>query len=1145
MRKSHYPGISLFLTLCFPLLHATDAIWTGATSSDLNSAANWEGNILPTGIATFDSSYASVNHHPTASALFTIDSFNFVNHAHNFQYTFTGPGALNFTGAGITGSHTNPRIIMDNAISMTTGQFFFNPNTVSSSSIGSATLCLKNSSAGMISMNNAAQIVFADSDSFSTVPITADNHANIDVINHGSISGANEAAQIFLKGSSITAGDHFVLHAANKGCGSKISAHSNTGQIVFDAANTTATLTGGNYVDITLRNGNKKRGATIASIEHGNNAGQLVLDGKNGTASVSLGDYADITLISDRGSIISCPSSGNDAGQILLDGNKGNASFTLGNRATLTLSNQHGSKIPGLGYDAAQLVIDGDRGTSAFSVGHDAFLEFNNGKKCTIQSGKDGHDAAQLLIDANKGTASFAGGNNVWMHLVNSGTITSYHNAGQVVMDGNRGTASMTLGNNCALTVINEGSIYNSSRRTPVAQIAFNGSLANSGEFTLNTGNKVDITAINTSKGSIVNHGHAPIAQIYFKNTTINGNPTLTAINKHRKNGKIAGILFEGTSKAAHTNIALVNSSLLVKTRKLLEIGSLSGDPQSSVKLRHNLQINTASGVMTTFAGVISEAECGKSNLIIEGWGTQQLAGVNTYKGNTIINGGRLLLTGSVRNSVLMNGGILDGTGTVGGDLTVNASAAAIPGINISKLHVAGNYTQKAGGAYVVKLSDANGITESSMLAIGGSAFLDGAVAFYSQTDTYLIGRPYTILTASAISGTFNSLVYAIHPFLDVQALYNRESSVQLLFSTNFVRGAKSYNQTAAALQIDSIAVPRGDKAFVIDNLLDIDACFLPKALDLLAGEQYTCLVSLNQYANRRFTNRIFNAIRSALGPCFSGLPCGKTALWTTFEAGGGSVKGNRQAHRFRHSTTDISFGAYTSLLPHALVGVAANFEQNRLSFYQHDHNTLYNGQASLYATYTRPNYYLFADLIIARAHSDFHRSIHFGSINRKAHSTPKFWHAACYVESGLNLQKCDILMQPFLGVDMQYVNALACSEHRAKSLNLRIHQQNITSSNTYLGMHLGYLKKCIQVNGDIAWQYRLGSLGIRPHAEFMDFGKTYALRGINYGRNSLLGNLNIATPLYRNVDIYGEVSGEIWSRWTAYSGSIGISCIW
>jgi autotransporter-associated beta strand protein len=148
-----------------------------------------------------------------------------------------------------------------------------------------------------------------------------------------------------------------------------------------------------------------------------------------------------------------------------------------------------------------------------------------------------------------------------------------------------------------------------------------------------------------------------------------------------------------------------------------------------------------------TFAGSIS----GPGTVLQFGSGTTILTGASTYSGPTAVDGGILMVNGSITSAVAVNaGGTLSGTGAVGAT-NVNNGGVLAPGNPTGILTVQGNLVLASAASYLIQI----GPVGAGRTNVVGTATLGGTV-IVAPLPNGIITHQYDILNATAgLNGTF------------------------------------------------------------------------------------------------------------------------------------------------------------------------------------------------------------------------------------------------------------------------------------------------------------------------------------------------------------------------------------------------------
>lgn len=177
--------------------------------------------------------------------------------------------------------------------------------------------------------------------------------------------------------------------------------------------------------------------------------------------------------------------------------------------------------------------------------------------------------------------------------------------------------------------------------------------------------------------------------------------------------------------------------------------------------------------------------------------------------GSVFLGNGSQTTGGTIANRINVEGdaevdetSVLGGNWNIAGNLT-NAGVVT-PGNSIGRVSVGGDLLLAPTSVYEVDI-DATG--DADLIEVAGTATLDGAVAV-TPLGGFLVGSPYTILTAGTLAGSFDSVSFPQpSAFLDASLSYE-PNSVLLTIARNdvdFASVGETPNQRAVAEALDRL----------------------------------------------------------------------------------------------------------------------------------------------------------------------------------------------------------------------------------------------------------------------------------------------------------------------------------------------------
>ena len=508
-------------------------------------------------------------------------------------------------------------------------------------------------------------------------------------------------------------------------------------------------------------------------------------------------------------------------------------------------------------------------------------------------------------------------------------------------------------------------------------------------------------------------------------------------------------------------------------------VGGLAGDGT----------IDLGAGRLTvdqTGDNLFSGSITGTGGLTINGDHVFALTGVNTYTGDTIVNGASLVIDGSVASAITLNvGATLSGNGTIGA-MNVGSGAILAPGNDgLGYLGVNGDLNFAAGSTYQVSVipTESDNVTASGNVTISG-----GTVQILADGTAYSPLTRYAILNAGgALSGTFDSVTSNL-AFLSPGLEYSA-NEVDLVLRRNDIRfadAAMNGNQRSIADALQSQGA-----GGLYDRILVQSAEGARTAFDALSGEVYA------SSATALLANR--NRLQDAMGS--NQLRQDGASFWTDAGRSWGSFNSSDRGSAGASANTDemldglnLRHGSFAATI--AGGRVLNTLEIGSRSSEAKSRSWVLGGQLS-YGAATGPQALAGGNYDWSKVRTT--RSISFPGFSDMTSSKREGRGYHLFGELGYAAAVNQVSVEPFVGLQRDHLTldgvseagGLAALDVRSQSFDLTTTDVGVKFSTT---ANLGWAK--FTPRATVGWQHVSGDRIGQMNAAFQTGGSDFAIAG-------------------------------------------------
>ncbi|RMO84050.1 Outer membrane autotransporter barrel [Pseudomonas syringae pv. philadelphi] len=542
-----------------------------------------------------------------------------------------------------------------------------------------------------------------------------------------------------------------------------------------------------------------------------------------------------------------------------------------------------------------------------------------------------------------------------------------------------------------------------------------------------------------------------------------------------------------------------------------------------------------------------------QGSLIKSGAGRLILDGANTYRGDTLVNGGVLSVNGSLVSAVQVNaGGTLGGNGQIGG-LTARNGSFVAPGNSIGTLQVNGDVMLEPGSTYAVELS----AIASDRIVTTGSATVSGANMTLALLDTAPValsaapvqsvaGRQYNVLqAANGINGQFGT-VTSNYVFLGGRLDY---AATGVALNIEQTRAFNSVAQTPNQAAVATAAEQLGAGNTLYENLLlTQNAAAARDNFQQLSGEIYPAIGSMLINDSRQ----VRDAVGERLGASVfgnEGSTAGQDNVWIKALGAWGKTDSRDDTAGYTSSLGGLLAGVDGNVADDTRLGLVAGYSDSSLNMGSgtHSHASVDSYHLGAYVGHEIGA----LRLTLGGAHSwhriDAQRDVQVGGASGKENTKHDAQSTQVFTEAAYRIRLQPATLEPFANLAYVHLDTDGFTE-KGDAAALSAGSDNRDAVLSTLGVRALKTivvtgRQRVDLSGSLGWQHNLSNTDSEQHLAFASSGSSFGIESSPLVRDAALVGAHASVALSKDARVSLDYSGQLASR--EKSHGVGLSLNW